>query len=277
VSVEAAATESALRRIGGESVLLLGAGRALLAQAAHPCVAAGIVRHSRYEREPWRRLGRTMSAVYAVAFGTKEEAERAARQVQAVHGRVSGRLQESVGRFPAGTEYSALDPELATWVHATMVENALAMYELFVAPLTPANEEAFWQGMKAVAETFGVPRRALPPHAEDFRAYWREMLAGDVLAVGTDARRVANAVLEVRVPLPLLPARRAFRALTVTTLAPELCALYGIRVSREDRLLAATAPALRGLLPLMPSRLRHVSDQRGRGGLPLKLLRALAG
>ena len=268
--------ESAIRRVGAEGVLLLGAGRALLAQAAHPCVAAGIVGHSSYEHEPWRRLGRTMSAVYAVAFGTADEAEQAARRVRAAHGKVRGRLQESVGRFSAGTPYSALDSELAVWVHATMVENALAMYELLVAPLAPADEEAFWQEMKVVAETFGVPRDVLPQSARDFRVYWREMLAGDVLAVGSDARCVARTVLEMRVPQPLRPARRAFRALTVTTLAPELRALYGIRVSRRDRLLAAGAPALRTVLPLVPTRLRRVSDQLGRAGLPLKVLRALA-
>jgi uncharacterized protein (DUF2236 family) len=267
---------STIRRIGGESVLLVGAGRALLAQAAHPLVAAGIVDHSSYEQEPWRRLGRTMSAVYAVAFGTEKEADRAARQVRAVHARVGGRLRESVGRFPAGSAYSAVDPELATWVHATMVENALAMYELLVGPVGPAGEEAFWQEMKAVAEAFGLPAHALPPTAERFRAYWQAMLAGDVLAVGSDARRVASAVLGVRVPPPLVPVRRALRALTVVTLAPELRALYGFRVSRQDHLLAASAPALRTILPLVPARLRRISDRRGRAGLPLRLLRALA-
>jgi uncharacterized protein (DUF2236 family) len=235
---------------------MLGAGRALLAQAAHPCVAAGIVEHSRYEQEPWKLLGRTMSAVYAVAFGSREEAERAGEQVRAVHRRVNGRLQETVGRLPAGTPYSALDPELAAWVHATMVENALAMYALFVGPLAPADEEAFWQDMKAVAEAFGLPREVLAVSAADFHEYWRAMLTGDVLAIGKDGRRVARVVLSVRVPPPLLPARRAFRALTVASLAPELRALYGLRVSRADRALAATAPGLRGVLPLVPSRLR---------------------
>jgi uncharacterized protein (DUF2236 family) len=276
VSAVTGPTDAAVRRIGGESVLLAGAGRALLAQAAHPLVAAGIVDHSGYEQEPWRRLGRTMSAVYAVAFGSEEEADRAARQVRAAHARVSGRLRESVGRFPAGTAYSALDPELATWVHATMVENALAMYERLVGPLAPEDREAFWQEMKAVAEAFGLPARLLPRTAQHFRVYWQTMLAGDVLAVGSDARRVAAAVLGVRVPPPLVPVRRAIRALTVVTLAPELRALYGLRVSRQDRLLAASAPALRTILPLVPSPLRRVSDRRGRAGLPLRLLRALA-
>ena len=269
--------ESAVRRIGGESVLLLGAGRALLAQAAHPLVAAGIVEHSDYEHEPWKRLGRTMSAVYTVVFGMPAEADDAARRVRAVHARVHGRLRQDVGRFPAGTPYSALDPELATWVHATMVENALAMYELFVGPLDPADEEAFWQDMKSVAAAFGLPRSALPRTARAFRDYWREMLAGDVLAVGHDARRVADGVLDVRVPVALRPVRRAFRALTVTTLAPELAALYGVRASREDRLLAAAGPrGLRLALPLAPTRVRRLADEHGRDGLTFRVLRNLA-
>jgi uncharacterized protein (DUF2236 family) len=269
--------ESTLRRIGGESVLLLGAGRALLAQAAHPLVAAGIVDHSDYEHEPWKRLGRTMSAVYTVVFGTPAEADLAARRVRAVHARVRGRLREDVGRFPAGTPYSALDHELATWVHATMVENALAMYELLVGPLDAADEEAFWQDMKTVAEAFGLPRSALPRTARGFRDYWREMLTGDDLSVGSDARSVADGVLDVQVPLALRPVRRAFRALTLTTLAPELGMLYGIRASREDRLLAAAgSPAFRRALPLAPTRVRRLADDRGRDGVTFRLLRALA-
>jgi hypothetical protein len=63
--------DSAIRRIGRESVLMLGGARALLMQAAHPLVAAGIVDHSRYREDPWRRLARTMAALYTIVFGTR--------------------------------------------------------------------------------------------------------------------------------------------------------------------------------------------------------------
>src|SRR5205814_8108927 len=68
--------ESAIRRIGRESVLMLGGARALLMQAAHPLVAAGIVDHSHYREDPWRRLARTMAALYTIVFGTRSEADR---------------------------------------------------------------------------------------------------------------------------------------------------------------------------------------------------------
>jgi ER-bound oxygenase mpaB/B'/Rubber oxygenase, catalytic domain len=38
--------------------------------------------------------------------------------------------------FPKGTPYSAHDPALLAWVHATLLEMNLRAYELFVGPLT---------------------------------------------------------------------------------------------------------------------------------------------
>src|SRR5689334_15056519 len=98
--------DAAIRRIGGESALMLAAGRALLMQVAHPLVAAGVADHSGFTEDPWRRLARTMQAVYAVVYGTREEAERVRRGVAAAHSHVSGVLGEHVGRFAAGTPYS---------------------------------------------------------------------------------------------------------------------------------------------------------------------------
>jgi uncharacterized protein (DUF2236 family) len=266
---------SAIWRIGRESVLMLGGGRTLLAQAAHPLVAAGVVQHSRYRDEPWIRLGRTMSAVYTVVFGTREDARRAARRVRAVHAHVSGRLREDVGPFAAGTPR---DSELALWVHASMVENALSMYPRLVGPLAREDEERFWQDMKVVAELFGLRRRALPSTVGDFWDYWQEMLEGDVLAVGADARAVAATVLDPPVPLPLRPAALAYRSLTVATLAPELRERYGLPRSHRDRaFLAGTSHAFRrALLPVVPARVRLLALERGSEGLPLRMLKTLA-
>ena len=56
---------------------MLGGGRALLMQVAHPLVAAGVVAHSDYRENPWERLERTMSAVWTIVFGNRAEADRA--------------------------------------------------------------------------------------------------------------------------------------------------------------------------------------------------------
>ena len=51
------------RRINLEPVILLGGGRALLLQVAHPLVAAGVADHSDYRSDPWGRLVRTLETM----------------------------------------------------------------------------------------------------------------------------------------------------------------------------------------------------------------------
>ena len=65
-------------RIHAERVLLLGWGRALLLQFAHPAVARGIVDHSAFLREKrarWSRLARTLDAMLVLTFGSPAEAD----------------------------------------------------------------------------------------------------------------------------------------------------------------------------------------------------------
>lgn len=264
-----------IRRIGAESVLMLGGGRALLMQAAHPLVAAGIVGHSDYDADPWKRLGRTLLALYTVVFGTREEADRTGAIVQVVHRPVRGRLRETVGPFAAGTLYAASDPELMLWVHATLVDTGLVMHEAFVGPLSEAEREGFYQDMKTVARVFGTPAHVLPERLADFEAYLRATIAS--LAVGADARAVRAVVLHPPVPLALWPGFRALRPVTVGLLPAELREAYGLRFGRVQRLALETAErsARRALVPLLPRPLRVVRDEHG-GGIPLRVLTAFA-
>src|SRR5260370_40958496 len=125
--------DSIIRRVNRENVLLLGGGRALLMQLAHPLVAAGVDEHSDFRDRPIRRLRRTVQMMMAIVFGDRETALAAARSVNRVHGRVQG----------AG--YRALDPDLLLWVHATLVDSSLATYETFVRPLRDEEREGFYQ------------------------------------------------------------------------------------------------------------------------------------
>ena len=60
----------------------------------------------------------------AIVFRDRAAALAAARGVEGAHRRVTGRLTEPAGRFPAGTPYSGRDPELMLWVWATLVDTA---------------------------------------------------------------------------------------------------------------------------------------------------------
>lgn len=267
---------SAIRRIGGESVLLVAGGRALLLQAAHPLVAAGIAAHSGYRGDPWRRLARTMQAVYGIVFGTAADAERIGAAVRRAHGRVRGELAEDVGPYRAGTPYMADDPALLLWVHATLVDSAVVAYERFVGPLDATTREAFHAEMCTVARLFGTPDEVLHPSWSAFRAYWDAMLA-DGLHVGADARLVAETVLDPPAPLLVRPPVRIAARLTTTLLPEPVLAAYGLRARRPERALVTTTAAVaRRTLPLVPDRLRLVGGDAQRT-LPGLVLRALVG
>src|SRR6266511_576882 len=71
-------------RVNGETALLLGAGRALLMQLAHPAVAAGVAQHSDFPGDAFERLWRTLDTMLAITFGDSEQSRRAADRVNAV-------------------------------------------------------------------------------------------------------------------------------------------------------------------------------------------------
>jgi uncharacterized protein (DUF2236 family) len=267
--------DSAIRRIGRESVLMLGGARALLLQAAHPLVAAGIVEHSDYAVDPWRRLGRTLHALYTVVFGTCAEADAAGARVQAAHGRVHGHIRVPMGVFPAGTRYSAADPELQVWVHSTLVTTGIAMHETYVGPLTRAEREAFYAEMKVVARIFGVPDGVLPSTIDDMHAYEQRLLDDGVLCVTDAARLIARTVLSPPVPLAFRLPLAALARANAGLLPPQLREQYGVHWNQLDAFgLAVSSGATRTLLPVAPSPLREVKRAGdSRDGLALALLR----
>src|SRR2546426_11077464 len=81
---------SASWQVNRETSVLFGGARALLMQAAHPLVLAGARQTGFYERNPWKRLDRTLRVTYTMTFGTREEALEAARRVNRVHEDIHG-------------------------------------------------------------------------------------------------------------------------------------------------------------------------------------------
>jgi uncharacterized protein (DUF2236 family) len=224
--------ESVIRRVGNSPLTpFLGGGPAVLLQVAHPLVAAGVTEHSDYGRNLWRRLVHTLRALYLITYGTRQEAELAAAHVRSVHARVRGTTRTRLGRFPRGTRYSADDPELMLWVHATLVEASLAVYHRFVSPLSAEEQERYYRDMCVVAELFGAPAAVLPRTLADFRDYFAEQLGGDTLAVTPPARNVADVILRAPVPVPMRVLVPAHRLATAGVLPPVLRRAYGLRWS----------------------------------------------
>jgi uncharacterized protein (DUF2236 family) len=238
--------DSWLRRLAGESVLLIGGGRALLLEIAHPLVAAGVAEHSRFREDPLGRLQRTLDAMSAIAFRDRPAALEAARRVERAHLRVHGHLAERAGRHPAGTAYSGRDPELMLWVWATLVDTALVVTDRFVGPLAPEARESYYADQCVVARVLGIPSELVPADHAEFCAYFDGMLASDALAVTGTAREIASAVLD---PPLRLPATGVARLVTAGLLPARLREPFGLAwdAARERRLteLCASARALR--------------------------------
>src|SRR4051812_3067974 len=96
---------SAAWRVGGDLAVFLGGGRAALLQLAHPMVAYAVDQHSATRSDVVGRFQRTFRNVFAMVFGSVDDAFVAARRVHNVHARIHGVMSEAVGGWVAGTPY----------------------------------------------------------------------------------------------------------------------------------------------------------------------------
>jgi uncharacterized protein (DUF2236 family) len=245
-------------RVNRESVLLLGGGRALILQVAHPLIAAGVSEHSNYREDPWGRLRRTLDLTTRIVFGDAETAAEASARLRRVHTRVVGVTSEPGGRFPAGTPYAASDPDLLMWVHATLLDTALLVYDGCVRPVSIAERRRYYQEQRRLAEAYGIPRARQPETYEEFNEYVAGMLESDSLAATDSLRDVADALLRPRVPVAMRPFVETLGLATIGMLPARLREELGLPWGpKRERLLALSRAALRHGSPLLPSRWRE--------------------
>ncbi len=100
--------------------------RALLVQAAHPEVVAGVADHSRYREDPLGRLSRTSAYVTATSYGAMPEVEAAVEFVRRAHRPVQGTSHR-------GRPYAADAPALAAWVHNSLTDSFLTAFGAYGA------------------------------------------------------------------------------------------------------------------------------------------------
>ncbi len=174
--------------IDRESALFLGGPRALLLQIAHPAVATAVEEHSSFRTDPLGRLQRTLQSVFTIVFGDKQAALAALNRVARRHAPVKGVIKESGASPWSGRAYRADDPELLLWVHATLVDTAMTVYEIVVRPLSRDERDRYYEESKIVARLFGIGDDVLPQTFAAFRTYFDDMIAGPVLQVGEIAR-----------------------------------------------------------------------------------------
>jgi uncharacterized protein (DUF2236 family) len=235
------ARDSAIRHVHRVGVLILGGGRALLMQIAHPAVAKGVSEHSSYQSDRIARLLRTLRSTLAVVYGTRAQAEAAAEGINRLHKHVNGE------------GYDALDPDLLVWVLATLIDTTFEMHAHFVAPV-PADEAArYYEDICVIGAMLGIPERRMPPDLASLRRYVEEMSTS--LNVSDTAVAICR---DLVAPLPQMgPSLWLMRHLTAGLLHPPLREGFGLSWGRgRQAQLVALQWSCRNVLRHMPLAVR---------------------
>jgi uncharacterized protein (DUF2236 family) len=241
--------------------MMLGGGRALILQVAHPTVAAGVGQFSDYATAPWKRLVGTLDLYLRVIYGGRDEtAAEAGERLRALHRKIKGVDGD-------GRRFHALEPAAFHWVHATLVDSMVEMNERFGTPLTGLERELFYEEMCEVATLYGLRERDMPPDWTAFRTYFDDMVATELRdseTLQTVIEMVFRPAKPPALPVPdqlwglaSWPGAELVRLATVGTLPPDLRRRLGLRWGVDSRLaLRAHQEAIRRLFPLLPDRLR---------------------
>lgn len=236
--------------------MLLGWTRAILMQLAHPLIAAGVYDHSAFRANPRTavaRLRHTVGAMLALTFGDEQAQRRAYDGIRTIHRRVHGHLPHAVGRFAAGTPYSAEDPDLVLWVHVTLMESIPLVYERLIGPLSLAERDAYCADAARVPLELGARDSEVPRSWAGVRRHLDTTLASGAIAVGPQALELAHALLAPRFPVVAAPAAWVNRLFSVGDLPPVLREQYGLSwTNRDDGALGRMSTLLRTLRPGLP-------------------------
>ena len=249
---------SVIWRINRYALVFLGGGRAALLQLAHPWVAQAIEDHSYTRSDPYGRFQRTFRRVFAMVYGDLDSACRAARKGGKLHGTIRGHLQEGGGASVAGAEYRALHVPALLWVHSTLWETSILVYETFVGPISHEDKETYYRETKRFALLFGITNDNLPKRWDDFMDYNRSQWTSREIVVTKTARRLADEILTPPDPL-FAPLSDRFRIVTSALLPLPVREAFELPFgSAEKRTFDRTVSFLRKVLPRLPRRLRYV-------------------
>lgn len=129
--------------------LFVGGTAAVILELAEPAVRAGVWEQSTFRKNPLNRLRRTGLAAMITVYGARSIAEPMIARVVRMHGSIHGTT-------PAGVAYSASDPRLLTWVHATAAFGFAEAYNRYVEPVSLENLDAYYGEGAPVSRLYGA-------------------------------------------------------------------------------------------------------------------------
>jgi uncharacterized protein (DUF2236 family) len=256
-----AAATTVVQRIGRERMVLFGWSRAILMQFSHPLIAAGVAQHSSFRGGAIQaavRLHHTVSSMLTLMFGDAVEHAAAIAHIRAIHKTVNGTLTVDAGPWARGTPYSAEDPALLLWVHATLIDSTADIYQRIVAPLGEAERDVLCvQSAPVLHELGGDPERT-PLTWSALQAYIARIYESGVLVVTDQARQLGRAVLSPKAGGLPVPLSGLGELVTLGLLPPPLRDAYGFRwdASRQRQFERAIA-VLGAIRRTTPAALAH--------------------
>ncbi len=250
--------KSMMWKVNKEITVLFGGARALLMHAAHPLIAAGARQTSFYQRDPWKRLIRTLSLQNSVTFGTKAEADESAHRINKLHEVIKGE-DEVTGGY-----YDALDHEQLLWVHACLQISSIYFYEKTVSKLSLEEKNQYHEENMFAAEMVLVDKNLIPKTHNELRDWVIKKSREKDYLVKTD---VALDVYEIirggPVPKHIKPIWPFIAFTAFNTLPKEFKDIYGIKSSKlKSALVNFNLLLLKSTRPLLPPFFRLIAPAR---------------
>tara|TARA_B100000925_G_scaffold291358_1_gene279139 strand:- start:425 stop:1267 length:843 start_codon:yes stop_codon:yes gene_type:complete len=250
--------QSMMWKVNKEITVLFGGARALLMHAAHPLIAAGARQTSFYQRDPWKRLIRTLSLQNSVTFGTKSEADESAHRINKLHEVIKGDDPVS------GGYYDALDHEQLLWVHACLQISSIYFYEKTVKQLSTDEKNQYHiENMKS-AELVLININKMPQTHEELKQWVIEKSKEKDYLLYTDvAKDVEEIIAGGPVPTHIKPIWPFIAFTAFNTLPKEFKNLYGVKETKFKMiLLNFNLKLLKYTRPFLPPFFRLIAPAR---------------
>ena len=264
----------------GDRLGFLCAGTTGLLQLMHPALGRGVEQHSAFYEEPLDRLLRSVPQIVSIIFDGDLRPEQA-RLVRDFHRDIKGEMPASQG----GGRYHALDPETFFWAHATFVDVAFRVDDLYGGgSMDHARRSAYYLETLEWWRAYGLTMRVAPPTYDAFVEYWDHHVA-HVLELTPAAQGLVDfmnrpwSMQQQWVPQPLWAAATRLgghlsRDVAVGALPPrvrELCGfswtpLQQVAFDAFRRVVGWTWPHLPERVRLLPAA-REAYARRGRTGI----------
>ncbi len=249
---------SIMWKVNKEITVLFGGARALLMHAAHPLIAAGARQTSFYQRDPWKRLIRTLSLQNSVTFGTKEEADDSANRINKLHEVIKG--EDPV----TGGYYDALDHEQLLWVHACLQLSSIYFYEKTVKKLTDYEKDQYHKENMIAADLVLVNTKKMPQSHNELKNWViNKSNKKDYLLLTDVAKDVQNIIAGGPVPTHIKPIWPFISFTAFHTLPEQFKKIYGVKTTRlKSFLLSFNLILLKTTRPLLPPFFRLIAPAR---------------